>query len=172
MDVTLIVAADDKDGIAREGKIPWRLKSDLRRFKDLTTGTGSPESAVLMGRTTWESLPPKVRPLPGRRNLVLSRSQLELPGARCVGSWAEALAAAEGCAALWVIGGAAVYALALAAPETSAIELTRVDGDWASDLQWPGVPHGYVLTHSERHEGHRFERWVHPLALGVAGPTP
>jgi dihydrofolate reductase len=166
MQVTLIVAADEKEGIARERHIPWHIPEDLKRFKRLTTGTGKPQSAVLMGRATWESLPEKVRPLPGRLNLVLSRSKLDLPGATCVGSWDDALEVAEGCAELWVIGGAAVYALALAESETTAIELTRVDGDFGCDLLWPGVPHGYELVASEAHEGFRFERWVHPRTLG------
>jgi dihydrofolate reductase len=165
MRVTLIVAADDKDGIARDRQIPWHIREDLRRFKALTTGSRNPPSAVLMGRATWESLPDKVRPLPDRKNIVLSRSKLDLPGAHCVGSWREALDAASGAGHLWVIGGAAVYALALAEPETTAIELTRVDGDFNCDLLWPGVPHGYVRVGSEAHDGFRFERWVHPNAV-------
>lgn len=162
MDVTLIVAADERDGIARGGTIPWRLPADLKRFKALTSGPGPAEAAVLMGRTTWESLPARVRPLPGRKNLVLSRTRQDFVGATCVSSWAEALEAASGCSALWIIGGAAVYALALAEPETSAIELTRVLGDFECDLAWPGVPEGYRLSSVESAEGCRFERWVHP----------
>jgi dihydrofolate reductase len=160
MDVTLIVAADERDGIARDGRIPWRLPADLKRFKALTSGPGPTEAAVLMGRTTWESLPPKVRPLPGRKNLVLSRTREAFAGATRVSSWAEALEAARGSSALWIIGGAAVYALALAEPETSAIELTRVLGDFGCDLAWPGVPEGYRLASVEHAEGCRFERWI------------
>jgi len=162
MDITLIVAADDKDGIAQGGRIPWHIPSDLKRFKALTTGVGPEPSAVLMGRTTWDSLPAKVRPLPGRRNLVLSRTRQVFEGATCVSSWQEALGAAAGCGALWIIGGAAVYALALVEPETSAIELTRIDGDFGCDLLWGGVPEGYRLVVVEELDGHRFERWVHP----------
>jgi dihydrofolate reductase len=163
MDVTLIVAADAKDGIAKAGLIPWHIPSDLKRFKTLTCGPGPAEAAVLMGRATWESLPTKVRPLPHRKNLVLSRTHQPFEGAICVSSWGEALEAASGASALWIIGGAAVYALALAEPETSAIELTRVDGDYGCDLRWGGVPEGYLLVASEQHDGYRFERWVHPL---------
>jgi dihydrofolate reductase len=160
MDVTLIVAADENDGIARDGQIPWRLPGDLARFKRLTVGRG--KNAVLMGRTTWESLPPKLRPLPGRLNLVLSRTRQDFVGATCVSSWEEALTAAGTCEELWVIGGAAVYALALAEPETSAIELTRVAGDFDCDLRWGGVPTGYRLERTSPGEGCNFERWVHP----------
>jgi dihydrofolate reductase len=160
MDVILIVAADERDGIARAGQIPWHITHDLKRFKALTVGAGN--NAVLMGRTTWESLPEKYRPLRERRNIVLTRSPNALEGALCVSSWREALKAAEGCDTLWVIGGAAVYALALAEEETRAIELTRVDGDFGCDLRWGGVPDGYRREQVERFEGYRFERWVHP----------
>lgn len=163
MDVTLIVAADLRDGIARDGQIPWRLPGDLARFKRLTVGRG--KNAVLMGRTTWESLPARFRPLPDRLNLVLSRTRQDFANATCVSSWHEALTAAAGCESLWVIGGAAVYALALAEPETSAIELTRVPGDFDCDLRWGGVPTGYRLELSIPGEGCTFERWVHPARV-------
>lgn len=158
--VTLIVAADERDGIARDGQIPWRITQDLKRFKALTVGQG--QNAVLMGRTTWESLPDRVRPLPDRKNIVLSRTRQDLEGATCVSGWREALEAAQECEVLWVIGGAAVYALALAEGDTGAIELTRVEGDHACDLRWGGVPAGYRLEHVEHCDGYRFERWVHP----------
>lgn len=160
---TLIVAADTRDGIARQGQIPWHIPRDLKRFKALTIG--SKRSAVLMGKTTWDSLPERVRPLPDRKNIVLSRTTRDLPGATCVTSWQEALLIAQDYEALWVIGGAAVYALALTAPETRAIELTRVDGDFDCDLRWGGVPVGYRLERVEQGNGFRFERWVHPDVL-------
>lgn len=160
MDVTLIVAADERDGIAKQGHIPWRLPGDLARFKRLTVGRG--KNAVLMGRTTWDSLPTRFRPLPDRLNLVLSRTRQDFTHGTCVSSWQEALVAARDCESLWVIGGAAVYALALAEPETSAIELTRVPGDFDCDLRWGGVPTGYRLELTVPGEGCTFERWVHP----------
>ncbi len=158
MNVSIIVAADERDGIAKQGQIPWRLPSDLARFKRLTVGQG--RNAVLMGRTTWESLPAKFRPLPGRMNLVLSNTRQDFAGATCVTSWDAALAAAEDCDHLWVIGGAAVYDLALTKPDTRAIELTRVRGDFDCDLRWGGVPAGYGLSMIQPVDGCNFERWV------------
>ena len=69
--VTLILAADSQDGLARNGDLPWHLPADLARFKRLTVGSG--RSAVLMGRTTWDTLPPRFQPLPERVNIVLTR---------------------------------------------------------------------------------------------------
>lgn len=162
--ITAIVAADARDGIARaDGRLPWHLPLDLSRFKRLTVGDGN--SAVVMGRTTWDTLPPRFQPLPRRRNIVLTRRPaLELPsGAIRAGSWAQALAAADGCDALWVAGGAQIYALSFEHPETRAIELTRIDHDYGCEIRWPGVPDGFSLTRSEAHEHEgvqfAFERW-------------
>ena len=130
--------AQSADGvIGRDGALPWHLPEDLARFRRVTDG-----ATVIMGRSTWDSLPDRFRPLPGRDNIVLSRTGGELPGAVVVGGIAEALAAVAGHDA-WVIGGAQVYAAFL--PGTRRIELTEVDvvvgegtrapvlgGDWQS----------------------------------------
>ena len=80
--IDMVVAVDLDYGIGRDGKIPWRLKGDLQRFREITcqTRSASKRNVVLMGRKTWESLPQKFRPLPERINLVLSRNKsLSLP---------------------------------------------------------------------------------------------
>ena len=106
--IALIWAQADGGVIGNAGAIPWRLPEDQARFKELTMG-----STVLMGRLTWESLPASVRPLPGRRNLVLtSDPEWSAAGAERVVSVEAAAARVEG--DLWVIGGAAVYAAAIA----------------------------------------------------------
>jgi len=159
--ITCIVAADARDGIARDGDLPWDLPVDLARFKRLTTGEG--RSAVVMGRATWDSIPPRYRPLSRRRNIVLSRGLPEVSGAQRVATWEEALQAASGADHLWVVGGAQIYALALARPETTAIELTRIDCDFGCDVRWPGVPEGFERVASEPHVDlglcYSFERW-------------
>ncbi|MFO0744604.1 MAG: dihydrofolate reductase [Myxococcota bacterium] len=170
--IAAMVAADRTDGIARGGDLPWRLPGDLRRMKVMTTGSG--KNAVLMGRTTFLTLPCA---LPKRLNLVLTRrADLSFAGAVAVPSWSAALAAARAAGApeLWVLGGAEVYGLALAQPELTRIELTRIDGDFGCDVHWPGVPAGFALAEASdwRVEGgtsYRYERWER--SSGVA-PAP
>ena len=76
---TLIAAVDDAGGIGRGGELPWRLKADMEFFRRTTTGTGGGIHAVILGRRTWESLPARFRPLPERRNIVVSRQPKKLP---------------------------------------------------------------------------------------------
>lgn len=159
--ITCIVAADSRDGIARGTDLPWYLPVDLARFKRLTIGEG--RSSVLMGRTTWDTLPVKWQPLPRRKNIVLSRGSATFNNATRVSSWADAVAAAADSDHLWVVGGAQIYALALAAPETTAIELTRIGHDFDCDVHWPGVPADFARVASEPHQegaiAYTFERW-------------
>lgn len=124
MGVGLIWAQSTSGVIGRDNGIPWRLPEDQARFKDVTMG-----HAVVMGRLTWESLPAKVRPLPGRRNVVVTRqSDFVADGATVVGDLEDALdpryVADE---ETWVIGGAQIYALAL--PLATRCEVTEVDVD-------------------------------------------
>ncbi len=115
--ITLVVAVADNGVIGAGGTLPWHLPDDLRHFKTLTLG-----HPLLMGRRTFEAIG---RPLPGRRNLVLTRGGTRLPaGVEPVRSLDEALARCVGAPELFVIGGGEVYRLAL--PRASRIELTRV----------------------------------------------
>lgn len=115
--VGLIWAQSTSGVIGRDGGIPWRLPEDLARFKEITLG-----HPVVMGRLTWESLPPKVRPLPGRKNVVLTRQADYLAdGAEVVTSLDDALGDEE----TWVIGGERVYTLAL--PRATRCEVTEVE---------------------------------------------
>jgi dihydrofolate reductase len=117
MTVGLIWAQSTSGVIGRDNGIPWQLPEDQARFKELTTG-----HTVVMGRLTWESLPAKVRPLPQRRNVVVTRhSGYVAEGATVVGSLAQALDRDD----TWVIGGAQIYALAL--PLATRCEVTEVD---------------------------------------------
>jgi dihydrofolate reductase len=126
--IGLIWAQSAGGVIGRDGTLPWHLPEDLRHFRSLTAG-----AAVLMGRRTWESLPPRVRPLPGRRNLVLSRTPQE--GADTFPGLAEALACAPG--DVWVIGGAAVYRAAL--PVADRIVVTEIREEFDGDTHAPDV---------------------------------
>ncbi|OBI21268.1 dihydrofolate reductase [Mycobacterium sp. E2462] len=120
--VGLVWAQSTSGVIGRGGGIPWDVPEDLVRFKEVTLG-----HPVVMGRRTWESLPARVRPLPGRENIVLSRrDDFAAAGAQVVDSLDAALAAAQGGGTdTWVIGGEQVYVLAL--PLASRCEVTEVD---------------------------------------------
>ena len=148
MPLTLIAALTWPDRIiGREGHLPWSLPADLKRFTALTLG-----HAVLMGRKTWDSLPPKARPLPGRLNLVLTRK----PDWRGAGAMqVHSLEQASERARLWfdqredqgeelpkdpslfVIGGAEVYALAL--PQAKRLALTLISHPFAGDARFPAL---------------------------------
>jgi len=126
-EVGLVWAQSTSGVIGRGGDIPWQVPEDLARFKQLTMG-----HTVVMGRRTWDSLPARVRPLPGRRNVVLSRQAgLTVDGAEVVGSFEQALTDSGAGPQTWVIGGAQVYLLALS--YASRCEVTEVDIDLRRD---------------------------------------
>ncbi len=159
MTLGLIWAQSPSGVIGREGGIPWRLPEDQARFKELTMG-----HTVVMGRLTWESLPSKVRPLPGRRNVVVTRqADYMAEGATVVGSFDEALTEDEA----WVIGGEQVYALALPAAtrcEVTEVEidLRREDGDAVApvlDESWVGATGKWLTSGSGlRYRFHSYTR--------------
>ncbi|QRY49363.1 dihydrofolate reductase [Mycolicibacterium septicum] len=114
--LSMIWAQSTSGVIGRDNDIPWHLPEDQARFKQLTLG-----QTVVMGRLTWESLPAKVRPLPGRRNVVITRD----PG--YVAEGAEVLTGLDDVFRGWVIGGAQIYAQAL--PHAVRCEVTEIDVD-------------------------------------------
>ena len=146
VNLSLIAALDHNNAIGRGNALPWHLPDDLKRFKALTLGR-----PVLMGRKTAESLG---RALPGRRNLVLTRSaRVPFAGMDAVGSLDDALAIAsrDGAQELMVIGGGEVFALAL--PQAARMYLTHVDTVVeAADAFFPAFdPALWVVTRREPH---------------------
>ena len=130
--ISIVAALDESGLIGSGGRLPWRLRGDLRRFRRLTMG-----KPVLMGRRTFESIG---RPLDGRTNIVLSRrAGYEAAGCRTAASMDAALAVARetggGQGELMVIGGAEVYGLAL--PIAGRLYLTRVRGRFEGDVYFP-----------------------------------
>lgn len=126
--LTLIAAVARNGVIGRDNAIPWRIPGDLPRFKRITLG-----HPVIMGRRTWESLG---RPLPGRRNLVISRTPgLALAGAEVFASLAQALAACADATEVFVIGGTEAYREAL--PRAQRLLLTEIDADVDGDAHFP-----------------------------------
>jgi dihydrofolate reductase len=132
-----MVWAQAADGvIGADGALPWHLPEDLRLFRALTLG-----STVVMGRRTWESLPPRVRPLPGRRNVVLS-STLDpaAAGVQVARSVDDVLALDED---LWVIGGGGIYRAFL--PHADEVVVTEVDAQLPGDTWAPQLDQDWVL---------------------------
>jgi dihydrofolate reductase len=138
--LTLGPVARARNGvIGRGGALPWRLAADMRRFRELTAG-----KPVIMGRKTWESLPARFRPLPGRLNVVLTRqAEYEAAGAVVCDDFSEAVeiareqAAEDSADEVCVIGGADLFALAL--PDAARIYLTEVEGEPVGDAVMPAL---------------------------------
>ena len=128
--IEMVVAVAENGIIGKDGDMPWQLPSDLKHFKQVTMGC-----PIIMGRLTWESIG---RPLPGRVNIVISRSALDLPdGVVGVATPEEALDAAGDAETVMIIGGGQIYKLF--EPQAATIHLTEVhaepDGDTAFALQ-------------------------------------
>ena len=139
MSVTLILARAENDIIGKDGAIPWRIPEDLKRFKALTLG-----KTIIMGRKTWDSLPKK--PLPERRNIVVTRQQ----DWQAAGAETMPLADALMLANAMVIGGAEIYRAAL--PQAERIELTQVHRDFEGDAKFEFDRRGWREIARERHE--------------------
>ncbi|HEU4460286.1 MAG TPA: dihydrofolate reductase [Methylibium sp.] len=131
MELALIAAVARNGAIGRDNALLWRLPADLQHFKRTTMG-----APVVMGRKTWDSLPAAFRPLPGRRNLVVTRNPgWHAPGAEPRPSLDAALDALHGEARVFVIGGGELYAQAL--PRADRLVLTEIDADFDADAFFP-----------------------------------
>ena len=141
----LIFARARNGVIGRDGGLPWHLPEDLAHFKQLTIG-----SPVIMGRKTWDSLPPRFRPLPGRVNIVVTRQPgWQAAGAQRAGSLAEAIALCAGHPRAWVIGGAQVYGQALHLAHRA--EVTEIEADIEGDALAPQFGPTWQELSRERH---------------------
>ena len=138
-----IVAMDEKQGIGKDGGMPWHLPGDLRYFQRLTRGEGDPvrRNAVIMGRKTWLSIPEAFRPLNGRLNIVLTRNpSFVVPEGVCTAaSLTEGLRlAVEGTSGdIFVIGGQEVFAEALRHPGCTRLYVTKIQKAFDCDVFFP-----------------------------------
>ncbi|KAL4271886.1 hypothetical protein GQ457_13G007530 [Hibiscus cannabinus] len=147
----VVVAATKDMGIGKDGKLPWKLPSDLKFFKDvtLTTSDSGKKNAVIMGRKTWESIPLQHRPLPGRLNVVLTRSgSFDIATAENVvicgsmSSALELLAASPYCLSIekvFVIGGGQIFRESLNAAGCDAIHITEIETSIECDTFMPAI---------------------------------
>lgn len=172
VDFDVVVAADLGDGIGMAGAIPWRLPTDIAHLKDLTTRTEVPgtRNAVLMGRVTWDTIPGRFRPLPGRLNVVISRQvDLAVPaGVIRAGSLEDALVRAAETGdveRIFVLGGGEIYRRALELDGCRHIYLTRVLARFACDAFFPPIPSRFrreelLAEGADGDIGFRIERWT------------
>lgn len=131
MKLSLVAAVARGGVIGRGGALPWHLPEDMARFREITMG-----HPVVMGRRTWESLPDRFRPLPGRRNVVVTRNDAwAAEGAERAGSLAEALDLLGNAPSVFVIGGGELFAEAL--PAADELRLTEIDLEVAGDTLFP-----------------------------------
>ncbi len=145
MKLGMIYARARNGVIGDKGQLPWHLPEDLAHFKATTQGC-----PVIMGRKTWDSLPPRFRPLPGRRNIVVTRqSAWQAEGAERAGSLQQALALCEGAPVAWVIGGAELYAQA--APLAQVAEVTLINADYPGDAFAPLLGPGWTESARSAH---------------------
>jgi dihydrofolate reductase len=129
--LSLIAAVARNGAIGRDNDLLWKEPADQKHFAATTRG-----HAVVMGRRTWDSLPPRFRPLPGRRNLVITSSVgFEAPGAQTADSLDAALQRLAAEPLVFVIGGAQLYAQAL--PRVDEMVLTEIDADLDGDVRFP-----------------------------------
>ncbi|WP_295003516.1 dihydrofolate reductase [uncultured Dechloromonas sp.] len=133
-EVVVIAAVARNRVIGKDNTLIWNIPADMAHFKALTTG-----QTVIMGRKTWESLPPRFRPLPGRRNIVISRQpDYAAPGAELADSLEAALALAASTETAFVIGGEQIYRQAIAVADR--LEITEVDLEPEGDAWFPSIP--------------------------------
>lgn len=145
MDINLIYARAANGVIGNNNTLPWHLPEDMAHFKRLTQGW-----PVIMGRKTWDSLPVKFRPLPGRTNIVVTRQpDWKAEGAKVAASVEDAISLAGNIEQVWVIGGAQIYALA--EPLATRIEVTEIAQDFEGDAFAPALGSQWTETARENH---------------------
>jgi dihydrofolate reductase len=145
MTISLVVAAANNNTIGKDGKMPWHLSNDMKYFKNITWGM-----PVIMGRKTFESLG---KPLPGRKNILITRQDLKTEGVAVVKNFDDALFVARDTDAkeVFVIGGGEIYRLAF--EKSKRIYLTRVKGEPEGDTFFPELDRKeWYLTSQEDHE--------------------
>lgn len=145
MKINMIYARAANGVIGNNNTMPWHLPEDLAHFKKLTLG-----HPVIMGRKTWDSLPHKFRPLPGRTNVVITRQiGWQAPGTQTAASLQAALEICKSSVEVWIIGGAQIYAQAELLAQR--IEVTEIAQDFAGDAYAPQLGVDWIESAREQH---------------------
>ncbi|CAK9812491.1 Dihydrofolate reductase [Anthophora plagiata] len=158
LNLNLIAAACEGMGIGVKGNLPWKLKSEMAFFTNMTTNTKDPnkKNVVVMGRRTWESIPNKYKPLKNRINVVLTSQLLDYghdiiicKGIPNVLEMIKKPPLNEQVETIWVIGGSSVYKAAMESPHFHRLYLTRIKKHFDCDTFFPPIPNDFVLTRDE-----------------------
>jgi dihydrofolate reductase len=129
MIITIVVAISENHVIGKDNKLLWRLPNDLKHFKEITTG-----HTIIMGRKTYDSVG---KPLPNRRNIIITRQNITIPGCEVVNSIEAALTLCEGEPEVFIVGGAEIYKQAIKL--TDRIYLTVVHKGFEGDSFFPDI---------------------------------
>ena len=143
MNINIVVAIASNNAIGKNNKLLWHLPKDLRHFKELTTG-----HTVIMGRKTFDSVG---KPLPNRRNIIVTRQNIKIEGCEVVNSLEAALALAKNETEVDIVGGAEIYKLAM--PLTNTIHLTIVHQSFEADTFFPEIDN--KIWHETSREEHQ-----------------
>jgi dihydrofolate reductase len=179
VNIHLIWAQARNRVIGKDGVMPWHLPEDLAHFKSKTAGC-----PVSMGRRTWDSLPARFKPLPGRRNMVITRDaqwpaakgqNLNQTSPEAASSVHKALLKCEHLEVVWGIGGGQIYAQLL--PYAAEAEVTLIDADFDGDTFAPAIPQGWVQTADSQHRAangmaYRFTTHRNPSPLPWRSMSP
>lgn len=149
--ISMVVAISENNCIGKEGTLPWHIPEDLKHFKEKTMG-----KVMIMGRKTWESIPEKFRPLPGRTNVVITRSiDYTVPEGVHVQTSLESALAAFAHKDIAIIGGGQVYALGIS--HADILEVTHVHQHVDGDAFFPEIdPTVWEKQKEDKREGYTF----------------
>ena len=153
--IATILAVDEKNGIAKNGTIPWRSKEDFAFFKKVTIGAGN--NIILMGRKTKESLPKW--PLPKRMNITMTSTPHFIDE---VSSWDEVVKLQSVCDTLWIIGGANIYNQAFEKKISQKIYISRFNGDYECDqfINMDLISRSYRIDYTTEFNDFVLEVWI------------
>lgn len=160
--VSIILAVDEKNWIGKNSDLAWRIKADMKYFKDITTTVEdtNKHNAVIMGRKTWDSIPEKFRPLPGRENVIITRNVNPSLNELQFSSLEEAVGYLQKdttIESIFIIWGAQIYNDAIKKKLVDKVYITKVFWDFSCDVFFNGLDDSFSLkTASENFE----ENWI------------